>query len=228
MSRRRTAWAIILGAVIGCLACLALIHADLALSALYYRAGSGFYLDSAWWVQLVYRGLPWLVGLYSVLLVLALVRACLSSEPRWRNHRGALWFLLLTLIIGPGLITHTLLKNHWGRPRPVQIQLFGGHEHYVPPLIPSRQDGHSFPSGHAAAAFYLIGFGWAFPRRRRVWWIVGLLAGIGVGYVRIVQGGHFLSDVMFAFIVVWLTNILLARWMRSRGWLPAVRATAPV
>jgi len=35
-----------------CLACLALIHADMAVSAHYYRFGSGFYLDSAWWCRL--------------------------------------------------------------------------------------------------------------------------------------------------------------------------------
>lgn len=178
-------------------------------------------------VQAVYRGVLWLVGLYAVVLVMVLARSCLSPEPHWQRRRGALWFLLLSLIIGPGLITNSLLKQHWGHPRPVHIQAFGGHEHYVPPLIPSAQQGHSFPSGHAAAAFYLITFGWVFPRRRRLSWIIGMLAGIGVGYVRIVQGGHFLSDIIFAFIVVWLTDWLLVRWMRAHGWLPAIEAAAP-
>ncbi len=73
MNRRSIAWAIILG----CLACLALIHADMAVNAHYYRSGSGFYLDSAWWVQTVYRGVLWLVGLYAVVVVLVLTRSCL-------------------------------------------------------------------------------------------------------------------------------------------------------
>jgi len=79
MNRLSIAWAIILGAILGCLACLALIHADMAVNAHYYRSGSGFYLDSAWWVQAVYRGVLWLVGLYAVVLVLVL--AVMESSP---------------------------------------------------------------------------------------------------------------------------------------------------
>lgn len=224
MTARRTVVAILLGAVLGSLACIGLVHADLALSAHYYRSASGFYLDSRWWVQAVYHDLRWLQIAGALLLLWALMRAVIGATPAWQQRRGPLCFLLLSLIIGPGLITNTLLKQHWGRPRPVQITPFGGTEHYVPPLIPSHQHGHSFPSGHAASAFYLMSLGWAFRRRRRLWWTLGTLAGIGVGYVRIVQGGHFLSDVIFSFVVVWLTNVLLARWMRPRGWLPSTDA----
>lgn len=212
--------AVLLGAVLGTVACWALVHADLAVSAHYYRPGVGFYLDHEPWVQAVYRGVPRLVAVAASGLLLALLLAWIVRTPYWRAQRGPLAYLLLTLALGPGLIVNVVLKDHWGRPRPVQITQFGGHEHYVAPTIPSAQHGHSFPSAHAAAAFYLMSFGWAVPRRRRLWWTLGLLAGAGVGYVRIVQGAHFLSDIIFAGLVVWLTAALLARWMRRRRWLP--------
>ena len=221
MSRNQALLAILLGAALGSLSCIGLVHADLALSARYYSPVAGFYLDSRWWVQAVYQGMPWAVRVYVVVLLWVLMRTLIAATPQWRQRRGPVCFLLLALMIGPGLITNVLLKPNWGRPRPVQITQFGGTEQYVPPLIPSHQHGHSFPSGHAATAFYLMSLGWVFRRRRRLWLTLGVLAGIGVGYVRIVQGGHFLSDVIFAFVVIWLTNSLLGRWMQSRGWLPS-------
>ena len=41
-----------------------------------------------------------------------------------------------------------------------------------------------------------------------------MLLGAGIGWVRIAQGGHFLSDIVFSGLVVWGSAILI-RW----GWL---------
>ncbi|MFM9735641.1 phosphatase PAP2 family protein, partial [Streptomyces niveiscabiei] len=89
-------------------------------------------------------------------------------------------------------------KDHWGRPRPEHIADFGGSAHYVPPLLPSRQCDRncSFPSGHAAAGFWLISGAWVWTGHRRRWLTGGLLFGAVIGLTRIAQGGHFLSDVL--------------------------------
>lgn len=218
--RPRYLLAVVLGALLGTAACWGLVHADIAVSARYYQADSGFYLDDALWVQAVYRGVPWLARGAAFAVLLTLFVSLIARGGDARRLRGPMCFLLASAAIGPGLIIHGVLKDHWGRPRPVQIIQFGGTEHYEPPGVPSAQHGHSFPSGHAAAGFYLMGLGWAFPRRRGLWWTLGIIAGLGIGYVRIVQGGHFLSDVLFAGLVVWLTDLWLAAWMRRRGWLP--------
>ena len=202
---------------------------DLRLSGLFYRPGEGFFLGNSWPAQLLYKGTPWLIGGIAVTLLATLAWASLGSASQARRIRNAAIFALLALLIGPGLIVNSVLKEHWGRPRPEQIAEFGGKASFVPALWPSRQCGHncSFPSGHAAAGFFLITGAWIWPRRRRAWRIVGITAGSLIGLARIVQGGHFLSDVLGALIVVWFTNEVLYWWMLGRGWLEPPPQSAP-
>ena len=112
-------------------------------------------------------------------------------------------------------MVNTLLKDNWGRPRPSTIVEFSGPNHYVPPLLPSDQcpENCSFPSGHAALGFWLVAFAFlAPPRRRRPAMVAALVFGGLVGLVRIAQGGHFLSDVIFSGVIV----VGLTRWLYVR------------
>jgi lipid A 4'-phosphatase len=191
---------------------------DLPLSSWFYHAGEGFFLDRTWPAQLLYHGTPWLMGSIATALLAALAWGAATSSLRVRNAAA---YALLALALGPGLLVNGVLKEYWGRPRPEQIARFGGSSSFVPPLQPSRQCQHncSFVSGHAAAGFYLITGAWIWPRRRRTWLIAGIGAGGLIGLARIVQGGHFLSDVLGALIVVWFTDAALYGWMVRRGWL---------
>ena len=191
---------------------------DLPLSNLFYRAGQGFFLDQDWPVQLLYRGTPWLIGGVGAGLLAVLAWSIAARAQRIRNAAA---YALLCLALGPGLLVNNVLKEYWGRPRPQQIVQFGGTASFVPPLWPSRQCAHncSFVSGHAAAGFYLITGAWIWPRRRWAWRAAGIGAGGLIGLARIAQGGHFLSDVLGALIVVWVTDEVLYRWMQRRGWL---------
>jgi lipid A 4'-phosphatase len=123
------------------------------------------------------------------------------------------------------LIVNLLLKDHWGRPRPSTLVEFGGSNHYVPPFIISDQCERncSFSSGHGALGFWLVALALLAPAR----WtkpaiMIALLLGSVVGYIRIAQGGHFLSDVVVSALVtivssVWLHRILfLPRPQQSR------------
>ena len=145
-----------------------------------------------------------------------------DADARPRARCAAL--VLLVLAIGPGLIVHSLLKDHWGRPRPAQIVDFGGSGHYVPPGVISDQCARncSFVSGHASAGFMIAAGALFWPHRRRRWLAAGLVAGSLIGAVRIVQGGHFLSDVIGAGLVVLGTVLAVEAWARRRGWLPSL------
>jgi lipid A 4'-phosphatase len=171
----------------------------------------------------LYLGTRWLVAAIAVLLLGALGWGLLNNTPQGRRARQHAVFALLALALGPGLLVNTVLKDHWGRPRPAQIAQFGGSGSYVPALLPSRQCDHncSFVSGHAAAGFFLITGAWIWPRRKLQWRIAGIAAGSLIGLARIAQGGHFFSDVLGALVVVWLCDELLYRALLSRGWLPA-------
>ena len=70
----------------------------------------------------------------------------------------AILFLMATLALGPGLLVNVLLKDHWGRPRPVDVTQFGGDQHFVAWWDPRGEcpNNCSFVSGDVAAAFWTL------------------------------------------------------------------------
>ena len=151
-----------------------------------------------------------------VLLSMAAV-AALLSVPKLAAWRARLCFLWFALALGPGLLVNVLLKVEVERPRPSQVVEFGGPQAFVPAFAVPPPDayGASFVSGHAAIAFWLGALAWVFPRRRRAWLIAGLGAGALMGATRMSAGAHFLSDVVFAGVAVYLTAALAA-WLTAR------------
>ena len=193
---------------------------DLAVSG-YFFEGKAFVGHPWAWAQLLYLGVP---PLGTALVVLALVMAVLPGLGPWGRrlikpwlHRRAIASLVV-VVLGVGLVVHTALKDNWGRPRPVHVQDFGGPKIYQAPLQHSTQCDRncSFVSGHAAAGFALMALGLFGSRRTRWrWWGISLAAGSAIGLARIVQGGHFFSDIVFCMLAIWLVCLLVrALWLR--------------
>lgn len=144
--------------------------------------------------------------------VVGLVIAGRSSEP-WLGLRFNKWlFLTLCLIVGPLVVTNIGLKDHWGRARPRDVVEFGGSKAFTPPFPPSTQCAYncSFVSGEASS-IYIVFFAGAFlfKRNSRNMIKLGIILGSLAGLIRIAQGGHFLSDVVFAGIFMALTAACL-------------------
>ena len=131
-------------------------------------------------------------------------------------------FLGLSLAIGPGLIVNVGFKQLWGRPRPIQCASFNGDREFLPvgTWAPERHSNSSFPSGHAAVAFYLMMPGFVTARRRpyltAAFFLTGTALGLGMGLTRVIQGGHFVSDILWAGALVYLTGAALA-WIILRN-----------
>ncbi|HYB11688.1 MAG TPA: phosphatase PAP2 family protein [Alphaproteobacteria bacterium] len=131
--------------------------------------------------------------------------------------RAGVIYLMAVFILGPGLLVNSILKEDWGRARPSQIVEFGGEKHYTPPLEIADQCQHncSFVSGEASLGFAFSAFGFVAtdPRRRRLGLAAGIVLGSAFGFLRIAQGGHFLSDVYFAgvfiFALAWALHRIL-------------------
>jgi membrane-associated PAP2 superfamily phosphatase len=111
-------------------------------------------------------------------------------------------FIFLTTSLGAGLLVNELFKEHWGRARPDSIEEFGGSRTYIPPVAKGPPGGgNSFASGHASIGFSFMVF-WFIWRGRRprlaAWALVGsIILGSMLGCARIIQGRHFLSDVLW-------------------------------
>lgn len=196
---------------------------DLAISALFYDPNEGFWLDRLLAVKAIYWGV-WGGSRLAVATVLILWLASFAIRGGWlASRRRWFGFLALAFALGPGLITDAGLKNNWGRARPHQVEAFGGARHFTPALQPANECARncSFVSGHATGAFALMAFGWlGSARKRRLWMLGAAGAGAVVGFVRVIQGGHFTSDVIFAFYAVWLGCWLAAAVMSRFGVLP--------
>ncbi|MBZ0218004.1 MAG: phosphatase PAP2 family protein, partial [Fimbriimonadaceae bacterium] len=118
---------------------------------------------------------------------------------------GLIWtkwaYFLICAAVGPGLFTNSLLKDYWGRARPNQIVEFGGDLQFSPALYISDQchNNCSFVSGESST-IYMLFFALALmaDTRRTTFIILALVLGTLAGAIRMGQGGHFPSDIIFS------------------------------
>lgn len=197
---------------------------DLAFSELFFLPDKrDFSGNGHIWVEAAYWLMPALAKVFIVLIPLAFFISLFV-----RNECGRFWrirtgFFLVALAVGQGLIIDVALKDYWDRARPHDVAEFGGSVRFTPALVPTSQcdKNCSFVSGHAAAGFFLVNIGFlggALARRR--WTLAGLVFGGISGLARVSQGEHFLSDVVFAFFIVWFCAWLTRLIFNRLGWLP--------
>lgn len=188
--------------------------ADLWFAKQFYHANAA----EVWWEgqrplwQFCYHLVPFMVS-FIVLGCVVVIAAGLRWMWLQRARRLAIFLLTVTLL-GPGLLVNGIFKEHWGRPRPHQITVFGGSEIYQPPLaFNSSGSGKSFPSGHSSVGF-LIGalfFWWRRERPVLAWsaLFISLILGSLIGMARMAMGDHFASDVIWSAVMVYGTAWLL-------------------
>ena len=197
-------------AIITALACLFFFlfpNIDLYVSSLFYH--NGFYLKDTLFAVVIYKLTIIITATFALALVGLLLYEIASKKIFVRKR--VLIYLLLSLILGPGLIVNVALKNHFGRARPSQIKAFGGTKTFTPAAVVANQcqKNCSFTSGHAAAAFYFLSLLPLVKRRKALFAAIVVLWGGLVGFVRIIQGGHFLSDVICSALIVYLVAKIL-------------------
>ena len=201
---------------------------DLWASGLFHDANGGFIGDRFAPVRLIYHGIPTSGIAYAAIGLLVIVVSLWRRHPvggRWSRRLAALAWVS---ILGSGLLVNAGLKEYWGRARPVQVAEFGGKQHFSAALMPTDQCHHncSFVSGHATSGFILMAVGlMGSVATRRRWLWIGLAWGAVVSLARIAEGGHFLSDTLFAGLAVWGSGWLIReawlrhvalRWRRAR------------
>lgn len=186
-----------------------------------------FYTPGVGWADSGHQ--PWnFLGRYGVIpaWVLAVSALAVFIVSFWwgriRAHRRAALFFVLVMVVGPGILTNSVFKKNWGRPRPRDLVEFNGNREYVKPWVKNAPDhGHSFASGHAAAAFYLLTPYFLVRRRSRAWalffLVLGLTYGSLMGWARMRQGAHFLSDVFWGLGFVYLSGLALLYLLRLHG-----------
>jgi lipid A 4'-phosphatase len=205
---------------------LAFPKIDLLTSGLFYAPGHGFFLKTWAPVETLYHFVPSLARAMALVIAFGAAWLLLGARPLWRLDRKTLCFLSLSMALGPGLVVNAVLKDHWGRARPEQVERFGGTRHFTPAPVPAAECAHncSFPSGHAALGFSLVAFAFLLPSATAIRrFVAAAAAGLGVliGLGRIAQGAHYLSDVVYAGLLVYGTTAALHWWVVERDGLAA-------
>ncbi len=199
-------------------------HWEIAVSRQFFDPVTGWHWDANFWVQLAYHCGP-LPALTLAVTGLIIALAALRWAPL-RRYRRIGWFLFATMVLGPGVLVNSVFKENFDRPRPRDIVEFNGSAAYLPPgQAGASGHGRSFPSGHASMGFFLAApyffLRQRHPRLAMAALVVGTTAGLSIGFVRIMQGGHFLSDVIVAGLFVWITAhltwLLTGRVAAGRG-----------
>ncbi|WNO11204.1 phosphatase PAP2 family protein [Teredinibacter sp. KSP-S5-2] len=169
---------------------------DPQIAGLFYHPETGFYFNQNIIIRAIYWVFAYIHFLYLALFILGIAY---YSYRKNLVRRKKLIYLLVCLLLGPGILVNAILKdNSVGRPRPQHLEQFGGNMQYAAPFVYSGECKRncSFVSGHASIGFYIMALAWI--RRRRFWLMSGIMLGGLIGFTRIVQGGHFFSDVVFA------------------------------
>jgi len=195
---------------------------DLTIQNSFYQKINGWYLkDSQPWDFFYHFGnIPALI-----LVVVSLIFLGLSFQfIKYIRFRKICIYIILVMLIGPGLITNTILKDNWGRPRPRNIAEFGGKYNYEEILtIDLESKGKSFPCGHATMGFFFFVLFFIFRRKNQLlslgFLLFALTWGSLIGLARIIQGGHFTSDVIWAGFIIYLISLVFYDLLKLRRFL---------
>ncbi len=190
---------------------------DIYVSGLFYIEGQKFYLKENSILMFLHNSVTYVTTFMAVLWISLIIATSIKKRPVFGLSRIRAIYLLLALIIGPGIVVNAIFKDQWGRARPSQIEMFGGKSEFTPAFIISDQceSNCSFVSGDPSVGFYLLALALAIPRYRKLFICASLSAGVVLSATRIIQGGHFLSDTIFSgiftFTVIYLLYIALLK-----------------
>ena len=172
---------------------------DLAAASLFSGPTPPLQAVHWWWVVWIN---DWVPAVFRGVLVASLVAwlALLLMKRRPAMQR-LLAFVVLAGVLGPGAVVNLGFKDHWQRARPYQVQDFGGTQQFTRAAVITDQcDANcSFVSGHVACGVFLATLALLHRRRQLAWTLLGASAGLIIGFARMADSAHWLSDVLWAF-----------------------------
>jgi lipid A 4'-phosphatase len=160
-----------------------------------------------------------LTAIIPTVLVIGVIAKLVRPDRRSLVPPAKAAFLLVTLAVASGIVANLIFKDHWGRPRPVNVDVFGGMFPFVPAWRVSDYCAAncSFVSGEGSSAMWLLGLAVLLPAVWRPTALKVLFAFVVlVSLNRIAFGGHFLSDVLLAWGFTLLIMAIAYRYMIER------------
>ncbi len=192
---------------------------DLASAGFFYGMPEALHANQWWWVELINLYVP---AVFRTLVLLALAGWIFASlRPGYKQWRLPLAFVVLSGALGPGVLVNNGFKDNWQRARPYQVQEFGGPQQFTRATVMTDQCNNncSFVSGHVACGFFFASLMLLHRRRRVAWALCGVAGGLLIGFSRMANHAHWLSDVLWAAPIT-----LMCSWVVWKGLLWAYKA----
>ena len=162
--------------------------------------GPGKQLDAGPW--------PWVVWInahiptvFRFMVLAAFAGWLFTSVTRLgKKWRLPLAFIAVAGTLGPGAVVNYVFKDNWQRARPYQVTQFGGTQQFTGAAVMTDQcaSNCSFVSGHVACGFFVASLMLIHRRRRVAWAVTGVTVGLVIGFARMADVAHWLSDVLWA------------------------------
>lgn len=200
---------------------------DLWVAALFYNGENDFWLRQSLLTYIKNDYLRPAVGVIAVSGLVYYIYHRLTGRPSKVKKLARYGFLLVCIALSTGFVVHTIFKENFGRARPKQVIEFAGDRQFTPALLPAQQCARncSFVSGDASAGYVFLALALYAAKRRKFWICTTLAIGFGLGVLRLMNGAHFLSDILYAGVFTSGTVLLLYRWMvegkgsKDLGWI---------
>ncbi len=196
---------------ISCLFITAGPSLDLYISSLFYLGDSQFLVNTHYYISIFFREalLPFIL-IYT--LVLPFVGRFIKIDKIFFNYKFSIkeiflvWWSQIMIVL---IFVNLVLKNFWGRARPNDVLELGGKEVFSPwyEITNACESNCSFVSGDASVGFSIIIL---YLITKKIFFLyTSIFAGFVLGLIRIMAGGHFLSDIFFAGLFIVILNIIL-------------------
>lgn len=186
---------------------------DLQAAGVFLGPDSNTQVVTWWWIELINAYIP---AVFRTAVLLALVGWLFTTFGRHgKQWRFVLAFIVVAGTLGPGIVVNSGFKENWQRARPYQVVPFGGTQQFTRATVMTDQcdNNCSFVSGHVACGFFLASLMLIDRRRQITWGIAGVSSGFIIGFARIADGAHWLSDVLWAAPITLVCSWLAWRFL---------------
>jgi lipid A 4'-phosphatase len=191
---------------------------DPMVSAWFYTHDQGFYLKENKVISAINTSVSIEIAIIVTVAAIFSLRELIKVRSLHLKHYPFSLYIALTALVGPGFLAEFALKYLLHRPRPSCVLDFGGVDPYTSIFeVGKCLDDCSFASGHTATAALTIIFALLLPRgvTRQIGLVMASLFTGAIAFARVAVGKHFLSDTLFAVILVlfiaWVFRIALLR-----------------
>jgi lipid A 4'-phosphatase len=194
---------------------------DLATAHLFGTTATGFVMRFDTTALILRQIGLWLPIMVAFGCLVALLAPAIAPLRKMNVDARSLAAILLTFVLGPGLLVNVVLKDNWHRPRPVQVTEFGGTSQFKPWWDTSGacNVNCSFVSGEVSGAVAMVTAATLVPAAYAGSALMGAIVfAVGVAFLRMAFGGHFLSDVVMAALLTELIAICLMAIFHNPRW----------